>query len=200
MLASLFGRVLRVSALAASLIGCSDSGSTSDALPHPTVVEVSPLEFAGTPACDAGPGSLKRYIATLIDVTPRSFADPSPLDFTLPSSALQVEIGGRVDHYEPIPCRLSVHFGWVVPGHIYRTELLGYDRDDLQLLEPGFPIAIDPVTRAVVDPRWTARCGDDDDANAGEGGASNGGERAVRAENDLTRTVRYCGAWVEAAP
>lgn len=190
MLVSLIGRAFGLSALAASVIGCSDSGTTSDALPHPTVVEVSPLEFADIPACDAGPGSLMRYIATLVDVTPLSVVDPSPINFPLPSSALEVEVAG-VSSYEPIPCRLSVQFGWVVPGHVYRAELLGYDRDDLQLLEPGVPIAVDPTTRAVVEPRWKASCGLADET---------GVLRAVRAETDLTRTVRYCGDWVEAQP
>jgi hypothetical protein len=198
-LASSFARAALLSALAASLIGCSSSGSDSTALPHPTVVEVSPLEFASAPACDAGPGSLKRYIATLVDVTPRSASDGSPLDFVLPSSALQVESGGVV-RYEPIPCRLSVDFGWVAAGHSYRTELLGYDRDDLELFEPGFAIAVDPTTRAVVEPRWKATCGADPDDGSSAGGAGSVPERAVRAESDLTRTVRYCGDWIEAQP
>ena len=198
MLASSFGRALCLSALVASLSACSGSGSTSTALPHPTVVEVSPLEFASTPACDAGPGSLKRYIATLIDVTPVSATDSAPIDFTLPSSALEVETAGVI-HYEPIPCRRSVEFGLVVPGHSYRTALLGYDRDDLELFEAGFPIAVDPASRAVVEPRWTASCGDDD-GDSSSGGAGNVSERAVRAETDLTRTVRYCGDWIEQQP
>ncbi|HET9934047.1 MAG TPA: hypothetical protein VFQ35_25260 [Polyangiaceae bacterium] len=196
MLASSFARALALSALAASLLGCSSSGSTSTALPHPTVVEVSPLEFASEPACDAGPGSLKRYIATLVDVTPTSATDSKPLDFKLPSSALQVEANGSI-HYEPIPCRLSVSFGWVVAGHSYQTELLGYDRDDLELLEPGFPIAVDPASRAVVEPRWTAMCGAASEDDSSDGGSGNVPERAVRAESDLTRTVRYCGEWLE---
>lgn len=199
MLASSLRRALRLSALAASLIACSGSGSTSTALPHPTVIEVSPLEFASTPACDAGPGSLKRYIATLIDVTPGTTADSAPVDFVLPSSALQVESAGSI-HYEPIPCRRSVFFGWVAPGHSYRTELLGYDRDDLQLFEEGFPIAVDPVTRAVVEPRWTATCGGDSGDGSSDGGAGSVPERTVRAESDLTRTVRYCGDWIETQP
>ena len=197
-LASLSRRALVVGALSCSTFGCSSGTSDSTALPHPTVVEVSPLEFAAPPACDAGAGSLLRYIATLTDVTPVSATDASPANFTLPSSALQVETAGVI-HYEPIPCRLSVDFGWVVPGHRYHTELLGYDRSDLELLQAGLPVAIDAATREVVEPRWRATCGDD--ASDGDaGGAGNDSDHNVLAESELTRTVRFCGPWIEAQP
>lgn len=176
-------------------MGCSSSSSDSTTLPHPTIVEVSPREFSSPPACDEGEGSLRRYVATLVDVTPT--VSGAPLDFRLPSSALQVEAAGSV-HYEPIPCRLAVDFGWVVDGHRYRTELLGFDRTDLELLEPGLPIVIDAATRAIVPPRWKAQCGVDREPEGSEGGAtSNPPLRAVQAEAELTRTVRFCESWVE---
>jgi hypothetical protein len=179
-----------VAALACSTFGCSSGTSDSTALPHPTIVEVSPLEFATPPACDAGEGSMLRYIATLIDVSPVSATDPTPANFALPSSALQVEEGGAV-HYEPIPCRLSVDFGWVVPGHRYRTELLGYDRSDLSLLEAGLPVAVDASTGEVVEPRWRATCGAPDASDAAQS------DRSVVAESQLTRTVRFCSSWTD---
>jgi hypothetical protein len=128
-----------------------------------------------------------RYMATLIDVSPISATDPTPANFALPSSALQVEDGGAV-HYEPIPCRQAVDFGWVVPGHRYRTELLGYDRSDISLLEAGLPVAIDSNTREVVEPRWRATCGAPDASQS---------DRSVVAESQLTRTVRFCSSWTD---
>ncbi|MGC4088848.1 MAG: hypothetical protein QM756_13300 [Polyangiaceae bacterium] len=168
------------SALCWSSLGCSSSATTTSALPHPTVIEVSPDEFAQPPSCGSEAGSLQRYLATLIDVTPSDGDAGAPVNFTLPSSALQIEAGGTI-HYEPIPCLQAVNFGWVVSGHTYRAELLGFDRSDLHLLEGGLPVAIDAATRAVVQPRWRATCGT---------------TTPVRAEAELTRTVHDCDAWV----
>jgi len=210
-LSSLLRRVCLVGALSGSSLGCSTETTETAALPRPVLVAVSPSEFASPPACGSSPGSLVRYVATLVDVTGQAggagggggvggIGGGSSIGgvgasggvggvgvsggFALPSSALQIEYAPGQFRYEPVPCLQGVSFGWVVSGHLYRADLLGFDRADLEMLEPGLPVVVDATSRAVVNPRWTASCGSD---------------TAVRAEPDLTRTVGHCEPWVEAA-
>ena len=67
-----------------------------------------------------------RYVATLVDVTPRADAGAGGEgndDFALPSSALQIEYAPGQFRYEPIPCLQGVNFGWVVSGHLSYPRL-----------------------------------------------------------------------------
>lgn len=125
--------------------GCGSGSTVTTVEPHPTIIEVNPLEFASTLACGTGEGELQRYVATLKDIT-RIGNPAEPLDFDLPSSA-------------PARCQQGVAFGLVVPGHFYTAQIDGYDRSDLEPLAPGAPILVDPTTRKPVAPRWSTSCG-----------------------------------------
>ncbi len=165
--------------------GCSSSPSSSTVTPHPTIVEVSPEEFLGAPACVAAPGAFQAYVATLTDVgvaegvggsagggdsagsggsAGGGGAPAAPTPFALPSSAL-------------VPCNRGVAFGWIAPGHLYEGIIEGYDRSDLVPLAPGLPIQLDPDSGEPVAPRWKAMC------------------RRTRAESQVTRRVTACGPW-----
>lgn len=166
--------------------GCSDSSVTTIEVVHPTLVAVSPEEFLGSVPCLDAPGAMRRYVATLWDVTGTSadtgdggagsedgaagasFAEP----FALPSSG-------------PVPCSEEVGFAFVVTGHRYVASIEGYDRDDLVQLEPGVPILVDPETRARVEPRWTTRCGDENPATS---------------YGSITRIVRGCAPLSDSRP
>lgn len=147
--------------------GCSDSTVTPTEVVHPTLVAVSPREFLGNVPCLDAPGAMRRYVATLWDVTGTS-ADPGDggaggadgaagatfeEPFALPSSG-------------PVPCSEEVGFAYVVTGHRYVASIEGYDRDDLVPLQAGVPILVDPETRERVAPRWTAHCGEEDPATS----------------------------------
>lgn len=166
--------------------GCSDSTPTTTEVVHPTLVAVSPQEFLGNVPCLDAPGAMRRYVATLWDVTGTSadtgegggtgsdgaagatFDEP----FALPSS-------------RPVPCSEEVGFAFVVTGHRYVASIAGYDRDDLLPLEAGVPIVVDAETRERVEPRWTTRCGD---------------ERPVTSYGSVTRIVRDCAPLVDVDP
>jgi hypothetical protein len=166
--------------------GCSDSSVTTVDVVHPTLVAVSPEEFLGNVPCLEAPGAMRRYVATLWDVTGTSadtgeggagsddgaagatFAEP----FALPSSG-------------PVPCSEEVGFAFVVTGHSYVATVEGYDRDDLVPLEPGVPILVDPETRERVEPRWTTRCGDEDPTTS---------------YGSITRIVRHCEPLADSRP
>jgi hypothetical protein len=166
--------------------GCSDSTVTTIDVVHPTLVAVSPGEFLGSVPCLDAPGAMRRYVATLWDVTGTSadtgegggagsdgaagatFEEP----FALPSSG-------------PVPCSEDVGFAFVVTGHRYVASIAGYDRDDLVSLEAGVPILVDPETRERVEPRWTTRCGD---------------EHPATSYGSVTRIVRGCTPLVDVNP
>ncbi len=142
---------------------------------------------------------MRRYVATLTDVSPGP--GDAPLNFTLPSSALQIDSSDATSEsirYEPVPCSDSVEFGLVVTGHYYWAKIDGYDRDDLEMLEPGLPIVVDAKTRARVLPRWTTTCSKaDSSTDMSDAGAKLVG---VRAELDLTQPVTGCLPWSESTP
>lgn len=166
--------------------GCSDSSVPTTQVVHPTLVAVSPAEFLGNVPCLDAPGAMRRYVATLWDVTGTG-ADPGDggagsdegaagatfeAPFALPSSG-------------PVPCSEEVGFAFVVTGHRYVASIDGYDRDDLVPLEPGVPILVDPETRERAAPRWTTRCGDEDPATS---------------YGSITRIVRPCAPLTDARP
>jgi hypothetical protein len=173
-------------ALLLGLAGCSDSTTTTTEVEHQTLVEVSPGEFLGSVPCLDAAGAMRRYVATLWDVTGTSadtgeggaggvdgsagatFAEP----FALPSSG-------------PVPCTESVAFAFVVTGHRYVASVDGYDRDDLVPLETSVPILLDPETGDRVEPRWTTRCGDEDPATS---------------YGEISRIVRGCTPLVDRRP
>ena len=169
--------------------GCGTSSSVVTVEPHPTIIEVNPLEFLGSLKCGTGAGDLQRYVATLTDVTRPGDAG-EPLEFDLPSSA-------------PARCEQGVAFGLVVSGHFYRARVDGYDRSDLAPLEAGTSILRDPSTNKAVAPRWSTTCGTPCPYAKGcpvkppvpPQGSNDPGDYAVRAETELTRQMSPCWAW-----
>jgi hypothetical protein len=154
------------------------------------MIVVSPDQFAGAVQCLAEPGAMRRYVATLFDVT----GDYEGTVPALPSSP-------------PTDCNLSVGFGFVEPGRKYRAEIDGYDREDLTPVTPGNRL----MRRAggdaneLVAPRWRASCSNPvaelADAAAADGG--NGLEFLNGpAEATLNSAVHVvgCTAFVELEP
>jgi hypothetical protein len=128
------------------LAGCGDQGSSTTP-EQDTLVVVSPEEFLGDVACAEWPGAMRRYSATLIDVTDDLVDVGAKVeDFALPSSA-------------PVDCRYPVGFGRVVIGHRYVAHVEGYDRVDIEPAAPGSPLMLDPETGDLVPPRWQTACG-----------------------------------------
>lgn len=127
-------------------LGCGDGDSTS--VPEQdTLVVVSPDDFLGDVACADWPGAMRRYVATLIDVTDELVDAGSRVEaFALPSSG-------------PVDCRYPVGFGRVAVGHRYAARIEGYDRVDLTPAAPGSPTLLDGAEGAVVPPRWRTECG-----------------------------------------
>jgi hypothetical protein len=144
---------------------CSDSSNTtSTGGQYPTLLTVDPLLFRGTLPCGA-PG-LERYVATVTDVTDLSVDAASPVASSLPT-----------------PCQTSVSFGDKVVAmyHYYTAVIDGYDRADIEAVEPGQRQMRDAATKEAVAPVWTTTCGErsvldrdkdaavDEDAEAGAG-------------------------------
>lgn len=185
--------------------GCSSSMTTTVVEPHPTIIQVDPLEFLGPLACGTGSGEVQRYVATLIDIT-EAGTERAPLNFELPSSA-------------PARCEQSVAFGQVVPGHFYTARIDVYDRSDLVPLgmdtasapagSPapvplGTPILVEPATGVPVAPRWTTTCGTPCPQRVTncpppprpvQAGATEAYNYAVRAEAELTQPMTRCWPW-----
>jgi hypothetical protein len=131
--------------VALGTVACEDEAAVVTAEPHPTVIEVVPQYFLSADRCVDAPGGVRSYLATLFDMM--STVEDETDDFALPSS-------------EVVPCSRSIAFGWVVPGHSYRTEIQAFDRDGLQVLTPGVPVVVDASNGyQPVLPRWTAHCG-----------------------------------------
>lgn len=139
-------------ALALSMGCVNRSGSGTQTNP-PTLIRVDPAEFApNVPCVVAGPG-MRRYVATLFDVTPD-------------------QDGGQVDipSAPPVACHLAVNFGFVVPGRKYRAEIDAYEEDELTPLSTGN--RIQAHEGRVVNPRWRATCGVGLDHRDEPGGAA----------------------------
>jgi hypothetical protein len=130
--------------LATAWLGaCGESSVLQGGEPPPTVVVVDPAQFLGSVPCLDAPGGMRRYVATLVDVSPLAGLDAGEL--TLPSS-------------EPTSCIQAVHFSRVTPGRRYVADIDGYDRTDIRPQAPGSRIQVD-TSGAYVAPRWTTSCG-----------------------------------------
>jgi hypothetical protein len=172
------------------LLGCEETVVPIVGIAHPTLVEISPDAFLDSVPCLDAPGAMRRYVATVFDVNPTGTASSSDGgggesstddDFALPSST--IDSGDGVAR--PIPCRQGVAFSRIVPGHRYRAEIDGYDRDDLQALEPGLRILIDPVTSERVAKRWAWSCAE---------------KTPVTGLAEITRSIGSCELLSDAAP
>ncbi len=158
-----------VGALGVVVLGCSDSrgGKRND---NPTLVAVEPDAFLGDVPCLSSPGAMRRYVATLEDVTGDLGGEDADIDsFVLPSSP-------------PVSCVVPVAFGFVVPDHRYVADVQGYDRTDLVPLAPGSPVMLTTDSGEVVEPRWTTSCGRQ----------NQGTDTAVIAYDRVTIFVRAC--------
>ncbi len=125
-----------------ALAGCRDNRGSGTLDRPPTLVEVSPENFLGDVACLDAQGAMRRYVATLVDVTADAgFAD----GFELPSSG-------------PTSCRRRVSFGFVVPGHRYIARIQGFDVTDLRPLGTGSSVMVSG-NGETAPPRWTTTCG-----------------------------------------
>lgn len=142
---------------------CSSDGGDTPGVTHPTMIEVNPADFLGQLPCSNEAGSVRRYVATLFDVTGDGAGGSSQDEaadgqgcggFQLPSS-------------EPTRCSTSVGFGYVVAGRRYCVEVDGYDSDAIeprgtgirQMVEGNGDDDAPPAADAAsVSPSWTARC------------------------------------------
>jgi hypothetical protein len=139
--------VLWLLGVASGLAACVDSGGGDSGIDFPTLIAVSPQDFLGGVRCANAPGAMRRYVATLYDVSEDVGVD----GFALPSSG-------------PVDCRLEAKFGMVVPGRRYVARVDGYDRTDIRPLgapdvaNSGSPVMVDAATGEYVAPRWTSAC------------------------------------------
>lgn len=181
-------------------MGCFDRASEPEAIEHPTLLGVSPRDFLGDVPCVDSPGAMRRYSATLYDVS----VDPPLQGFALPSSGL-------------VPCLQDIGFSYVAIDHEYVARVQAYDRDDLSPQVTGSPNAVDAEGR-VVAPRWTAECGQpatgtggapsssDDDDGEGEGGEDDTTPApgfvvdGVTATANFTVYTSYCMPLVDHGP
>ena len=128
---------------------CSDTGGARRVTPPPTLIAVQPVDFLGDVACLDAPGAMRRYVATIRDVTDDLLGEGGPdLEFELASSP-------------PVSCHQTVTFGFVVPGHEYVAEVQGFDRTDISPFGgagSGSPTMLDRDGQ-IVTPRWTTECG-----------------------------------------
>ncbi|HYO93009.1 MAG TPA: hypothetical protein VER33_00800 [Polyangiaceae bacterium] len=155
-------------------IGCGGGSSKATSEPRPTLIQLVPEDFLGDVPCLEAPSAARGYVATLFDVTE---------GLTMVGTGGNPGNGGNAGFALPstgfLRCQQPAAFGWVVPGHLYRAEIQGYDRADLEPLGPGVPILVDPVTRQPVPPAWEASCGAT-------------GATGLRAESQITRRMRVC--------
>jgi hypothetical protein len=183
---------LLATALLPSLCGASACGSSTGAtttLTPVTSVVVDPVEFLDGVACLDQPGAMRRYVATLVDVSTFShLRPPLPIDhLELPSSA-------------PTPCFLAVEFQRVTIGREYVAHVEGYDRDDIAALSPGSPIMVDRVSGAFVPPRWQTWCGGRPPSLVGgthDGGLSSDGGSSVDAGSAPTSIPSLDGGFLD---
>jgi hypothetical protein len=109
------------------VLGCGDSGSSSDEVEDQTLIMVSPADFAGTGDCGAE-GGLGAYVATLIDVTGDFVEGKKVIDEFF------------VDTSPPTSCTQSIGFATVVPDRAYEVIVEGYADTD------GDPTTVDICT------------------------------------------------------
>jgi len=152
-------------------VACSSDPVATNAVTHPTLIEVAPEAFLGQVRCSEDPGAMRRYVATLFDITddaggaggqPATGEAPSgsggagdaapsvapsdeePVGFAHPSSA-------------PTDCQAAVGFGFVVGGRRYRAEVDGYESTDLTPRGSGTRSMLGG-DGSVLTPRWRMGC------------------------------------------
>jgi hypothetical protein len=160
------------------LFGCDDSSGGTEIPPPPTMILVDPQQFDRTVACVDAPGGMRRYVATLIDVT-------ESVDAALP----------QLPSSPPTPCTTPVGFGYVEPGRKYRAEIDGYDLDNLEALTAGNRLLRRRDTGELVVPRWRASCGNPlpgGDGESGDGGDLSFLEGPAEAFRNASVTVMGC--------
>ena len=104
--------------MALALCACDVSGTTTTYQPY-TAVFVDPSDFRGGVVCGDTAGTMRSYVATLIDVT------------RLNEQTGAFEVGTVDDEVivassPPISCRQPATFSQIVPGHYYRAEIDAY--------------------------------------------------------------------------
>ena len=164
MRASLAAPLLPPLALLALLASCTSSSTGTPTPTTPTLVAIAPDDFLGNVPCADAPGAMRRYVATIYDVTPGIGGDGGPTEFALPSSG-------------PVPCARQIAFGggFVLQGHRYVADIQGYDRTDIEPLGSGSSVMVNSKTGAVVKPRWTTSCGRGTPSTAGDAGSTDAG-------------------------
>lgn len=134
------------------LTACNESETEYSSVSHVTRVSMDPDEFVGAVVCSLSGGFT--YQATLYDVT-------EGLDraFQLPSSSV-------------VSCGAKVNFERVVAGHHYIATVIGFDRDDVRVQNPGSTLVVDGEGK-LVEPRWSTTCWGTDISrdHYGQGGA-----------------------------
>jgi hypothetical protein len=188
------GRALSTLALAiaASFVaGCEEEEVPVVRIYHPTLVQVSPVEFLGGVPCVEAPGAMRSYVATVYDTGPDApdgeGGSDGASEFALPSSTVahgDVDGDGKPDA-TPTPCTQSVGFSRIIQGHRYWAKIEGYDRDDLVALAPGTSILYDPATSERVEPRWISTCSK---------------QNPIIAYSGVARTIGTCTPLDDASP
>lgn len=170
--------------LAPLALACSSTPSTAGPT-TPTLVAVSPSDFAGDVPCADAPGAMRSYVVTLYDLgTVDEPTDP----IALPSSVVRDAAGV----FRPTGCERTAAFALVIPGHRYDAEVDAYDRTDLSAVGAGSRLLVDDDAGEYVAPRWTTQCGRKLDGSPAEG--------PVTAQLYLTRFVRGCEPLATTSP
>ena len=172
---------------AALVVGCTVSGGTTGPT-TPTLVAVSPLDFAGDIPCADAPGAMRSYVVTLFDL---GTAEEPQDAFALPSSVVRQSDGG----FAPARCESATAFSFVIPGHRYDAEVEVYDRDDLRSLGAGSRQLVDgsgKLRRAAVDHHLRAQAERLGRRGAGDGSLVPDALRAgLRAPRDRAARHRH---------
>lgn len=127
-------------------LACSSDPTTSPGVTHPTMIEVSPEDFLGDLPCGEQPGEVRRYVATLFDVTEQlggaggeGNGGPAEIDSQggAPTGAPVVASPGKCGGFplpssRPVSCLAGVGFGYVVSGRHYCAEIDAYDSDQVE--------------------------------------------------------------------
>ena len=124
-------------------MACLDDSSTSTTIYAPTLLTVDPTSFLGTVRCGS---DVFKYVVTLTQV--------------LPGGALS-----NLGSAPPTECNTPTTFGTpkIVGGGYYIVEIDGYDRDDIVPqggIDSGAREMRDPMTMAIVSPRYMTTCGE----------------------------------------
>ena len=159
-------------------LACNSDSTTTVGVTHPTMIEVSPATFLGDRVCADEAGGVRRYVATLFDVTDDGAGGADGAGSAGPgeavagaddgASATPERCGGfQLPSSEPVSCLASVGFGFVVSGRRYCAEVDAYDTDQLEPRGNGtrMMVAGDPsdgeapsLDAAKVVPRWQTSC------------------------------------------